>query len=73
MTSVQTALSADNLGGIDFKVADLSLAAYGRLEIDLAEAEMPGLMELRREYADVAPLKGARISGSLHMTTQTAV
>ncbi|MGJ0117639.1 adenosylhomocysteinase [Williamsia sp. MIQD14] len=73
MTSVQTSLSADNLGGIDFKVADLSLAAYGRLEIDLAEAEMPGLMELRREYADVAPLKGARISGSLHMTTQTAV
>ncbi|MCX6471747.1 adenosylhomocysteinase [Williamsia herbipolensis] len=73
MTSVQTSLSADNLGGIDFKVADLSLAAYGRLEIDLAEAEMPGLMELRREYADVQPLKGARISGSLHMTTQTAV
>ncbi|WP_299571446.1 adenosylhomocysteinase [uncultured Williamsia sp.] len=73
MTSVQTTLTADSKGGIDFKVADLSLAAYGRLEIDLAEAEMPGLMELRREYAEVQPLKGARISGSLHMTTQTAV
>ncbi|GAA1887598.1 MAG: adenosylhomocysteinase [Williamsia herbipolensis] len=73
MTSVQTTLTADSKGGIDYKVADLSLAAYGRLEIDLAEAEMPGLMELRREYAEVQPLKGARISGSLHMTTQTAV
>ncbi len=65
--------SVDTLNGIDFKVADLSLADFGRKEIDLAEHEMPGLMSLRREYADVLPLKGARISGSLHMTVQTAV
>ncbi|MGO9885051.1 MAG: adenosylhomocysteinase [Solirubrobacteraceae bacterium] len=57
----------------DFKVADLSLAAYGRKEIQLAEHEMPGLMATRREYADSQPLKGARITGSLHMTIQTAV
>ncbi|GAS91792.1 adenosylhomocysteinase [Mycolicibacterium brisbanense] len=68
-----TELKADSLNGIDFKVADLSLADFGRKEIRLAEHEMPGLMALRREYADVAPLKGARISGSLHMTVQTAV
>src|SRR3978361_1275682 len=57
----------------DFKVADLSLAAFGRKEIDLAEHEMPGLMSTRAEYADAQPLKGARITGSLHMTIQTAV
>ncbi len=57
----------------DFKVADLSLAAYGRKEIQLAEHEMPGLMATRREYAERQPLKGARITGSLHMTIQTAV
>jgi adenosylhomocysteinase len=57
----------------DFKVADLSLAAFGRKEIELAEHEMPGLMATRREYADAQPLKGARITGSLHMTIQTAV
>ena len=57
----------------DFKVADLSLAAYGRKEIQLAEHEMPGLMSTRREFADTQPLKGARITGSLHMTMQTAV
>ncbi|MFT3661372.1 MAG: adenosylhomocysteinase [Gordonia sp. (in: high G+C Gram-positive bacteria)] len=68
-----TALTADVRNGIDYKVADLALAEYGRKEIRLAEHEMPGLMELRREYHDVAPLKGARISGSLHMTVQTAV
>ena len=66
-------LTADVRNGIDFKVADLSLAEYGRKEIRLAEHEMPGLMALRREYADVLPLKGARVSGSLHMTIQTAV
>ena len=66
-------LTADVRNGIDFKVADLSLAEYGRKEIRLAEHEMPGLMSLRREYADVLPLKGARVSGSLHMTIQTAV
>ncbi|WP_433356080.1 adenosylhomocysteinase [Micromonospora saelicesensis] len=57
----------------DFKVADLSLAAFGRKEIELAEHEMPGLMSIRREFADRQPLKGARITGSLHMTIQTAV
>jgi adenosylhomocysteinase len=57
----------------DYKVADLSLAPFGRKEIQLAEHEMPGLMALRREYADAQPLRGARISGSLHMTVQTAV
>ncbi|GAB93435.1 adenosylhomocysteinase [Gordonia rhizosphera] len=68
-----SAPSVDTKNGIDFKVADLSLADFGRKEIGLAEHEMPGLMALRREYADVLPLKGARISGSLHMTVQTAV
>ena len=57
----------------DFKVADLSLAAFGRAEIELAEHEMPGLMAMRREFAASQPLKGARIAGSLHMTIQTAV
>ena len=57
----------------DFKVADLSLAEFGRKEIELAEHEMPGLMQTRAEYADAQPLKGARIIGSLHMTIQTAV
>jgi adenosylhomocysteinase len=57
----------------DFKVADLSLADFGRKEITLAEHEMPGLMSIRREYADAQPLAGARITGSLHMTIQTAV
>src|ERR1051325_11340057 len=57
----------------DFKVADLSLADFGRKEITLAEHEMPGLMALRRELGPSQPLKGARISGSLHMTMQTAV
>ncbi|MGL4305109.1 MAG: adenosylhomocysteinase [Mycobacteriaceae bacterium] len=66
-------LSPDVINGIDFKVADLSLAEFGRKEIRLAEHEMPGLMALRREYDEVLPLKGARISGSLHMTIQTAV
>ena len=55
-------LTADTRNGIDYKVADLGLAEYGRKEIRLAEHEMPGLMSLRREYADVLPLKGARIS-----------
>src|SRR3712207_897235 len=59
--------------GIDFAVADLSLAEFGRKEIRLAEHEMPGLMDLRREYAEARPLHGARVAGSLHMTVQTAV
>src|SRR5689334_14321290 len=57
----------------DFKVADLALAGFGRKEIQLAEHEMPGLMATRREYAERQPLAGARITGSLHMTIQTAV
>src|SRR5580704_5533192 len=56
-----------------FKVADLSLAEYGRKEIVMAEHEMPGLMAMRSEYAESQPLAGARITGSLHMTVQTAV
>ncbi|MET8652213.1 adenosylhomocysteinase [Nocardia aurea] len=69
----RTSLTADVRNGVDYKVADLALAEFGRKEIRLAEHEMPGLMALRREYADVLPLQGARISGSLHMTVQTAV
>lgn len=57
----------------DYKVADLSLAEFGRKEINLAENEMPGLMAMRREFGTSKPLKGARITGSLHMTVQTAV
>jgi len=57
----------------DYKVADLSLAAFGRREIMIAEKEMPGLMSIRKEYGPKKPLKGARIMGSLHMTIQTAV
>jgi adenosylhomocysteinase len=56
-----------------YKVKDISLASWGRKEIELAEAEMPGLMSLREEYKDAQPLKGARIAGCLHMTIQTAV
>ena len=56
-----------------YKVADITLADFGRKEIDLAEKEMPGLMALREKYGESKPLKGARIMGSLHMTIQTAV
>ncbi|MFN7558070.1 MAG: adenosylhomocysteinase, partial [bacterium] len=59
--------------GLEFKVADLSLAELGRKELRLAEHEMPGLMALRERYAGKKPLKGARILGSLHMTVQTGV
>ena len=55
------------------RIADLSLAAWGRREIAIAETEMPGLMAIREEYAAAQPLRGARIAGSLHMTIQTAV
>ena len=55
------------------KVRDINLSDWGRKEIELAEAEMPGLMALRKEYGDTKPLKGARIAGCLHMTIQTAV
>ena len=57
----------------DYIVADISLAAFGRKEIAIAETEMPGLMAIREEFSLVQPLKGARITGSLHMTIQTAV
>ncbi len=58
---------------LKYKVADMSLAAWGRKEIKLAEAEMPGLMSIRAEFGPSQPLKGARIAGCLHMTIQTAV
>ena len=58
---------------IPYKIADISLADWGRKEIEMAEKEMPGLMSIRRKYSAQKPLKGARISGSLHMTIQTAV
>src|SRR6476661_2940432 len=58
-------------GTADYKVADLSLAAFGRREIELAENEMPGLMETRKKYAADQPLKGARIAGCLHMSMST--
>src|SRR5690349_14907498 len=57
----------------DYAVKDISLAAFGRKEIEIAQIEMPGLMAIREEYAATQPLKGARIAGSLHMTIQTAV
>ena len=57
----------------DYVIADLGLAAWGRKEIRIAETEMPGLMAIREEFAKSQPLKGARITGSLHMTIQTAV
>jgi adenosylhomocysteinase len=69
MTISESRISADR----DFRVADLSLAPFGRKEMLLAEHEMPGLMAIRREYGAAKPLAGARISGSLHMTVQTAV
>lgn len=62
-----------NLKVMDYKVKDISLADWGRKEISLAEAEMPGLMSIRKEYGESKPLKGARIAGCLHMTVQTAV
>jgi adenosylhomocysteinase len=72
--SVIVTLTADKAGSVsDFKVADLSLAAFGRKEIELAEHEMPGLMALRREFGPTQPLKGKKVAGSLHMTVQTAV
>ena len=79
MTSLQKPkTSSKQKGGsrapaTDFKVKDLSLAEFGRKEIRLAEVEMPGLMAIRDEFRKKQPLKGARITGSLHMTIQTAV
>src|SRR5215475_6790069 len=65
--------AAKAAGRVPFKVADLSLADFGRKEMNLAEQEMPGLMSIRREYAASKPLANTRIMGSLHMTIQTAV
>ncbi|MDP1996395.1 MAG: adenosylhomocysteinase, partial [Gallionella sp.] len=62
-----------NAAFTDYKVADMSLAAWGRKELAIAEIEMPGLMAIRKEFAQTQPLKGARITGSLHMTIQTGV
>ncbi|MFK7985688.1 MAG: adenosylhomocysteinase [Sandaracinaceae bacterium] len=69
----QTNVSSDTNKNTNYKVADMSLADWGRKEMRIAETEMPGLMSLREEYADTQPLKGARIAGCLHMTIQTAV
>ena len=73
MTTTTDSATPDGAGAPDFKVADLSLADFGRKEIELAEHEMPGLMALRRRYGAEQPLRGAKITGSLHMTIQTAV
>jgi adenosylhomocysteinase len=73
MTRIESRVPATSGTSTDFKVADLSLAEWGRKEIALAEVEMPGLMACREEYGAAKPLAGARITGSLHMTIQTAV
>src|SRR5438874_1376345 len=73
MTTTTDSATPAGAGAPDFKVADLSLADFGRKEIELAEPEMPGLMALRLRYGAAQPLRGAKITGSLHMTIQTAV
>jgi adenosylhomocysteinase len=73
MTKIESRVSAASGTFTDFKVADLALADWGRKEIELAEVEMPGLMACREEFGAAKPLAGARITGSLHMTIQTAV
>src|SRR5450432_254269 len=65
--------STKSPAGLDYKVADITLAEWGRKEITVAEAEMPGLMSIRRKHAAAKPLAGVRVTGSLHMTIQTAV
>jgi len=70
---MEKTVSAAHKSAVDAAIADISLAAWGRREIAIAETEMPGLMAIRAEYAKKQPLKGARIAGSLHMTIQTAV
>lgn len=72
MSQTQT-LVLSGPDGADYKVADISLAGFGRREISLAEHEMPGLMATREKYGQEQPLRGVRVSGSLHMTIQTAV
>jgi adenosylhomocysteinase len=73
MTATARPVSATSHATADFRVADLALADWGRKEIAIAETEMPGLMAIREEFAPTQPLRGARITGSLHMTIQTAV
>src|SRR5213075_979722 len=73
MTTTTDSATPAGAGAPDFRVADLSLADFGRKEIALAEHEMPGLMAMRDEFGQSKPLTGARITGSLHMTIQTAV
>ena len=73
LKSTPAAVPAPAPAAADHAVADLSLAAWGRKEIKVAETEMPGLMAIRHEFAASQPLKGARITGSIHMTIQTAV
>src|ERR1700729_3896518 len=71
--SMATAIIDKAAVAADYKVADISLAEFGRKEIDIAEQEMPGLMSIRHKYAAGKPLAGVRVAGSLHMTIQTAV
>mgnify|MGYP001264850080 CR=1 FL=1 len=66
-------MNLNNSSELKYKVADITLADFGRKEIDIAEHEMPGLMAIRKKYSSEKPLKGARVMGSLHMTIQTAV
>ncbi|MDB5798640.1 MAG: adenosylhomocysteinase, partial [Paucimonas sp.] len=73
MSAIASKASTTATSSQDFFVADLSLASWGHKEIRIAETEMPGLMAIREEFAASQPLKGARITGSLHMTIQTAV
>src|ERR1041384_8344782 len=70
---MSTSVSTKPNKGTDFKVKDLSLAEWGRKEIEIAQEEMPGLMAVRKKYAASKPLQGVRITGSLHMTIQTEV
>ena len=71
--TTRAAKSSRKKKAADYVIKDMSLAAFGRKEIELAEQEMPGLMAMRTEFGKSKPLKGARITGSLHMTIQTAV
>src|SRR6185436_1862456 len=73
MEQVMSAVLNSTSNRSDYHIADIKLADWGRKEIAIAETEMPGLMAIRDEYASSKPLKGARITGSLHMTIQTAV
>src|ERR1041385_5823171 len=70
---MSTSTSIATTAAPDFKVKDLSLADWGRKEMEIAEEEMPGLMAVRQKYAGAKPLQGVRVTGSLHMTIQTAV